>query len=230
MWLVIHIPKTAGTSFREALERRFGHNRVVRDYGPQADATSPLVLEHVYNATGAEDGRGRLIGAMRNGPGKILMGHFALEKYAQFFEPEKIIAFVRDPLVRICSEYLHRVKHGMFEGSLHRFFEIPAFQNQQAKMLRGLSEESFVGVTERYNDALMRINAANDWNLPRLKKNIGRKGGGRKLAESLSTVELDYFYKVNQQDMDLYEEARQRFDKTETPGKKAGLLDMLSWK
>lgn len=230
IWLVIHIPKTAGTSFRWALEKRFGKHQVVRDYGPEANATSPLVLDHLYNSDRTVDGRSALIETMKNGSGKIIIGHFPLEKYAMFFEPERIIAFVRDPLVRTCSEYLHRVRHGMFEGSLSEFFQIPAFQNQQARLLRGLSKQSFIGLTERYNDALKRINAANSWNLPKLKKNIGRKGGGRKLAESLATPELDYFYKVNQQDMDLYEASRLRFESTETPGKRTGFLDLLSWK
>jgi hypothetical protein len=229
LWLVVHVPKTAGTSLRLALEKHFGKHRLVRDYGPDAEQTNQLVLDHMYNSTGTSGGREALIEAMKNGPGKILIGHFPLKKYAESFKPEKIIAFVRDPLIRACSEYLHRVKSGMFEGSLVQFFQAPSYQNQQAKLLRGISNHSFIGITERYNLSLTRINTAYCWKIPVLKRNVGRKGGGRKLAEGLSTRELDLFYRLNQRDMELYEASRQRFDAVETPGRKTRLHELLSW-
>ena len=47
MWLVVHVPKTAGTSFRWALDKCFGESNVVRDYGRKADATSDVVRERL---------------------------------------------------------------------------------------------------------------------------------------------------------------------------------------
>ena len=47
--LFVHIPKTAGTSFRQAAESRFGLSRVLRDYGPNSDATSDTIKREVYS-------------------------------------------------------------------------------------------------------------------------------------------------------------------------------------
>ena len=224
MWLVIHIPKTAGTSFRWALEKQFGKSQVIWDYGPASKDTSAIVRKHMYEEV--SDMRPEaLINEMTNRGSKVLIGHVPLQKYTKYFKPENIITFVRDPLDRTCSEYLHRVHNRTFEGSLNEFFQRPGFQNQQTRLLKGISRLSFIGITEKYSDCLARINAVNNWKLSVRKKNVGRRGGGRKLAESLSTKELDLFYKMNQKDMELYQESRQFFDAPEVPSSNSGPLD-----
>ena len=62
MWLVVHTPKTAGTSFREALEKHFGKSRIVRDYGPKAGETSDVVREHLYSGDELEPGFDACVG------------------------------------------------------------------------------------------------------------------------------------------------------------------------
>ena len=47
-WVFIHIPKTAGTSFRVAAENHLGKGRTVRDYGSKAPYTSPLTESQYY--------------------------------------------------------------------------------------------------------------------------------------------------------------------------------------
>ena len=221
MWLVIHIPKTAGTSFRWALEKQFGQSQVVRDYGPASKHTSEIVRKHLYEENQSTR-PAELIKAMSGVGSKILIGHVPLQKYANYFKPENIITFVRDPLVRTCSEYLHRVNNRTFEGSLYKFLQQPGFQNQQSRLLKGVSRQSFIGIAENYSDCLTRINSANHWELSPRKKNVGRHGGGRKLAESLSVQELDLFYKTNQNDLELYQESKQCFDDIEVPTSNPG--------
>ncbi len=127
MWLVLHIPKTAGTSLRWSLENSFGKSGVIRDYGPNAKETSKVVQEHLYDGDESK-GPKTLITTMTNNKKRILIGHFHLQKYADFFEAQNIIVFVRDPLIRMCSEYLHRIQNGTVTGTFSEFVQEPGFK------------------------------------------------------------------------------------------------------
>lgn len=216
MWLVIHIPKAAGTSFRWSLEKHFGKSKVIRDYGPQSSATTKVVREHLYSEDDSKDTE-TLVKEISASPARILVGHFPLERYAKFFEPERVITFVREPLVRTCSEYLHRTNNRTFEGSLTDFLHRPGYQNLQTRFLKGVSKLSFIGLAEKYDDSLKLINAATGWKISNSIKNIGQQGGGRRLAETLSPGEMDLFYKTNQKDLELYGAMKQRFETFKIP-------------
>ena len=210
MWLFVHTPKTAGTSLRWALEKYLGGSNVVRDYGPRSHVTDDIVREHLYSGDELKDPKSlvkELVGDKR----EILIGHFPLQKYADCFDATKTITFVRDPLVRMCSEYLHRVKDNTFTGLFSEFLERPGYQNQQSRFLEGVSEETFIGITEKYPESLQHINHIAQWSLTTRKKNVGRRGGGQRFAEKLSVQEMDLFYKMNAEDVGLYQVATQRF-------------------
>lgn len=226
MWLVVHIPKVAGTSFRWSLEKYFGHSKVIRDYGPQAEATTKVVREHLYSGDKSKN-KETLVKAIGCGHARILVGHFPLEKYVKYFEPGKIIAFIREPLVRTCSEYLHRLNNGTFEGSFTKFFQRPGYQNTQVRLLKDIPGEAFIGVAEMYGESLRRINSATKWKLTNRKKNVGRQGGGQSFSESLSFQELELFNKLNQKDLDFYRESVQKFETIAAQTEKASRL--LSW-
>ncbi len=122
------------------------------------------------------------------------------------------MAFVRDPLVRMCSEYLHRTKNETFIGSFSDFVRKPVNRNLQSRFLGGISDESFIGLTEQYRASLRHINHLTQWDLSSLKKNVGKRGGGRKYAENLSSHESALFYRMNPKDVALYRSANRRFD------------------
>jgi hypothetical protein len=84
MLLVVHVPKTAGTSFRQALEKYFGQSQVIRDYGPDAPATSEVVQDFLYRNEKKKQ-KPVLIEAISNSAAKVLIGHFVLRKYGRFF-------------------------------------------------------------------------------------------------------------------------------------------------
>ena len=210
MWLVVHTPKTAGTSLRVALEKYFGASSVIRDYGPHSLVTDEVVQEHLYNGDESKGPRS-LVAEISCRNTKILIGHFPLSRYADYFDAKNIIAFVRDPLVRMCSEYLHRVKNKSFVGTFSEFLTKPAFRNLQSRFLMDVSEGTFVGITEQYTESLQHINRIAKWNLSTRKKNIGRRGGGKKFAENLSVHESDLFYRMNAEDEELYQLAARQF-------------------
>jgi len=210
MWLVVHTPKTAGTSLRWALEKYFGKSNIIRDYGPHSSVTDDVVREHLYSGDESK-GPESLAAEVFSKKKKVLIGHFPLQRYADCFEAKNIITFVRDPLVRMCSEYLHRAKNRSFTGSFSEFLQRPAYQNPQSRFLAGISENTFIGITEKYPESLQHINRIAHWALSARKKNVGRRGGGQKFAENLSVHELDLFYKMNGDDVDLYQLATRRF-------------------
>ena len=210
MWLVVHTPKTAGTSLRWALEKYLGSSKVVRDYGPRSHVTDEVVREHLYSGDGLKNPES-LVKKLVDDKQEVLIGHFPLQKYAGSIAATKTITFVREPLVRMCSEYLHRVKDKTFSGSFSEFLERPGYQNQQSRFLQGVSEASFIGITEKYLESLQHINHIAQWSLTARKKNVGRRGGGQRFAEKLSVHELDLFYKMNAEDVELYQVATQRF-------------------
>jgi hypothetical protein len=210
MWLVVHTPKTAGTSLRWALEKQFGKSKIIRDYGPHSDTTTDVVRKHLYNGDDSKDPQS-LFAEISGDTYKVLIGHFPLQRYSDYFKAKKIITFVRDPLVRMCSEYLHRVKNKSFTGTFSEFLQRPVYRNLQSRFLKGVSDDTFIGVTEKYAESLQRINHITRWNLSVRKKNVGRRGGGQKLAGKLSAHHLDLFDKMNAEDKGLYQFATRRF-------------------
>jgi hypothetical protein len=210
MWLVIHTPKTAGTSLRVALEKYFGASSVIRDYGPHSLVTDAVVQEHLYSGDESK-GPESLVAEISSRKKKVLIGHFPLSRYADYFDKKNIITFVRDPLVRMCSEYLHRVKNKSFTGSFSEFLQKPVYQNLQSRFLKGVSEDTFIGITEQYTESLQNINRIAQWGLSTRKKNVGRRGGGQKFAENLSVQESGLFYRMNAEDVELYQFVKRRF-------------------
>lgn len=217
MWLVVHTPKTAGTSLRWALEKYFGKSKIIRDYGPHSDATSKVVREYLYSGVKPK-GTEELVTEISSDTKRILLGHFPLQKYADFFDAQHIIAFVREPLVRMCSEFLHRAQNKTFDGSFAAYLQKPGNQNLQSRFLNGISEETFIGVTEKYHESLQYINRTTQWELLTQKKNTGQHGGGWEFADNLSVPELDLFYKMNTEDVELYQTATRRFAALKIPG------------
>jgi hypothetical protein len=211
MWLVVHIPKTAGTSLRWALEKQFGKTQVVWDYGPASEHTSKIVRKHLYEDT-YSSGVAELIKEMPDTGAKILMGHFPLQKYANYFEPENILTFIRDPLARTCSEFLHRRKNKSFHGSFSDYLVQPGYQNLQSWYLKDVFMQTIIGITDQYPDSLKYINAVFNWNLKPQKKNVAWLKGGRKFAKKLSVQELDLFHELNKMDIEFYQNAKQRFE------------------
>jgi len=216
MLLVVHVPKTAGTSFRQALEKYFGVAQVIRDYGPNAPATLEIVQNYLYRNEKPEQ-RSELVQAISENSAKVLIGHFSVQKYGRFFKQENIIGFVRDPLERTCSEYVHRMNNATFEGSFSDFINEPGVVNIQSRYLQGISEKSLIGLTEKYSESLMVINDSFQLKLSTLNRNIDKAGGGKKFATSLSKQELDLFYTLNEEDMVLYRAAAQRFNALDIP-------------
>jgi len=208
--LVVHIPKTAGTSLRQALVAQFGKRRVTCDYGAESKATSREIMTRLY-ASGADRDIPALVAQLRASGCEALVGHFPVAKYAGCFKPEQIVALMREPLARMASEYLHRHRQGRYEGTFSEFIEEPWFRNMQSGMLQDRPERMFVGLAEQYRESLDLINQRFGLNLAHKKKNQGPKGGGLRIARELRPDVVERFYALNQADVALYRDARADF-------------------
>jgi len=215
MLLVVHIPKTAGTSLRLALQQSFGLSRIARDYGPQSDFTTHAVRRHMYENPAKHSARD-LVRELEGSGYAALVGHFPYSKYGKFFKGDRVIAFVREPLERACSEYVHRMNEKTIEGSIEDFIETPKFQNLQSRALMGAADQVFVGITENYRSSLGIINQRLDLSIKHRRDNPGFGGGGKRLRKRLDPAIVQHFYELNEEDVRLYETALNQFNQAKS--------------
>ena len=198
--IFIHIPKTAGTSFRHGLKRSLGESAVLSDYGPKADETSTEIREILYDSKKPIDPGGveRLLT-----PERALCGHFPVSKYP-FAHKCHVVTFVRDPLQRAISNFHHSAKYNGYNGNMKSFLLAKGRHNQQTRMLSGMLDRALIGVTELYELSLCMIFRKTGLFVPPLRKNVNFDRGNGSYGDSyLSENTLLEFYKMNDLDYQL---------------------------
>lgn len=210
--LFVHIPKTAGTSFRESIEdvvasrsRRF--RKVERDYGAGAGVTTAAVKEATY---GLKDVSRLIIKA----PDITFMtGHYSIMRYLPHYGIGRVCTFVRDPVSRVVSEYLHARRHHGATDDFEAFYRQPNMQNRQWKLLAGqpLGCMGAVGITERYEESLKVINARFDLRLETRTANAN--SATRDEYKDLINLHRESIEKINKQDLHLYRQANILLDR-----------------
>ena len=203
----VHIPKTAGTSFRAAAESRFGRSRVLRDYGLDSNATSDSVREEVYLK---KDNSG-IERAIARDNAVLVAGHVPVTKYGSQLGLPNTIAFFRDPVQQVISHYRHAVRNQGFEDGLLAFARLESSRNIQSRLMAGVDPAllGIVGLTEQYRETLAIVNHCWSWDLRHVKKNVGGRLRLRLLEINARTRER--LERLNESDRALYERARQVF-------------------
>ncbi|MBF7052342.1 hypothetical protein IOC61_03300 [Halomonas sp. KAO] len=205
----MHIPKTAGTSFRLGAERCFGKEQIVYDYGKDSPATTPLTVDTLYAEPKdfwsfkslCERKRASMVG-----------GHVNANRFVSLFGVDQTLTFLREPLQRMASEYAHFVRHYEYKGSFHDFYSRTIMHNRQSKILHGVDVEAigFVGLTERYAESLEVLNARYAIDIPQREDNIGRKRLEAK--HEISAEDVAEFKRLNRRDIRLYDQVTELFD------------------
>lgn len=203
----IHVPKTAGTSFRVAAERLF-RDHVLRDYGRASAHTSPAIVEHVYDRRDLQ----ALAHHIAEQGIRMIGGHVAYPVYRALVEPERVIAFVRDPVQRVVSEFLHYRRHFGFEGTLLQFARRESERNKQWKMLRALDLEraGLVGLSEHYRASLRLLVARTGLEVPYLELNSNPQRRGT-VPYPLGDEEASELRRLNADDLQLYRCVAEQF-------------------
>lgn len=201
----VHIPKTAGTSFRFGFEKyALRQEGLLFDYGEQAQRTSDFIRD-----TYKRSDPWQVCKRVRDRSVDMLAGHVAARKYVHAFGVASTITFLRDPLQRVFSEYQHACRHNGYQKDFAFFYRNPRNQNRQSQLLRGVMPDAlgFVGITERYQESLAGINVMLGTRLAESERNTGREDITRRY-EFAAEVEAELLA-LNAEDIELY----QRFDR-----------------
>ena len=197
----IHIPKTAGTSFRRALEDKFV---VLGDYGDKSKHTAKQIQNTIYKAKSPFAFKNELK-AMQN---TWVTGHVSFSRYSDMVSARHIIAFVRDPVDQVISHFNHYVTYHGFKGDIEQFLKRPAASNFQRKNLNPmpLGLIGYVGLTDCYDESIDLINGYYGFDLD--VKNINVNGKKTIEKEAVSVALRMQISEQNKQDVDCVKQAR----------------------
>lgn len=168
----VHIPKTAGTSFRKSLKSAYGEENVVRlDISLQTGKTR--LNEELYEEELLPENI------------RVLHGHFrpvdVLERFPRT-KGKAFITWLRNPVDRVISNYYYlekRLKEELDEEgknlnilskmqrSLLEYARDEINRNRQCKFLEGLELDAFefVGILEHYAEDLTELGQRFGWSL-----------------------------------------------------------------
>ncbi|WP_193754354.1 sulfotransferase family 2 domain-containing protein [Microbulbifer sp. Q7] len=207
-FVFVHIPKTAGTSFRIGADAYFGRDYVCRDYGAKSPETSEIVHRWV---NGAQD-KWAFKKAFDERGYRFLTGHFHAAAYAPLFGTSYMITFLRQPLQRLVSEYRHMVRNYGYSKSFAEFYRTPHNINRQQRMLDQLPWMAlgFIGLTERYDESLHLLNQKYSLDISNLRENLGRAGLDDRYE--IPVEQEQELRQLNAGDLALYDVVCEQFD------------------
>lgn len=204
----LHIPKTAGTSFRAVLERVYG-KRLAR-----------LDIRHGEMLL---DGKQFLGSALPSGV-RAVHGHFMYRNLEQAIDMKSrrvpVITWLRHPVQRVLSNYFYlsaRMGDAMNEAhsgtnlrmnmqrSLIEFARTDYARNRMSRFLEGIALEDlfFIGIVEHMDEDLVRLASMLGWPVMEAPKN-NITGD---YPETVPPEVLDEIAQLNADDMALYNRA-----------------------
>ena len=191
----------------------FGRKALLYDYGPDEPETN-VSIRMLYEQ--GEFSPRRVAEETGGKECKALCGHFPLSRYLDVFPGSTVISFIREPLQRCYSEFLHWLRYKGYSHSFEDFFQQKWQINLQSRWLDGLPENGLVGVSEYYDQSLVMINRTLGISVPVLKLNTQRENIYSPYSAGLIGKSLiRQFYEMNSRDVSLYKAIAQSFRDTE---------------
>ena len=214
-YFFLHIPKTAGTSFRKMLNKQFSNQeifpneRLIKQLGgyPFFNELEEKYKEKLAMAT-------------------LLVGHYPFSAYKSFCEDTELLSFYREPVQRVISflNYYKSVDKRYIDSSFEMIFEkeIGQISNVQVKMTSGIYNDrnqsrvdiaiqnlkklDFIGLSEDFENSVRIAELKFGWNLGKIKKvNITPS------KSSISSVLIQKIIDYNAEDLIFYEEVKRQY-------------------
>lgn len=206
----VHIPKTAGTSFRNTLRQVYGAQEVIRlDIGLVRQETR--INELIYEDPGLPAGTSVIHGHFSY---PLLTGRFAIDPAVP------VITWLRDPVDRVISNYYYLARRleeeldeegkGLnilkkMQRSLIEYARYEPARNRMTRFLEGLQLEDlrFVGLVEHYDEDLKRLSGLLAWpEYPVFSHNKTERD-----TTLVSAAEIEEIRRLNAEDIMLYDRA-----------------------
>ena len=226
LFYFIHVPKTAGTTFRFLLEKEFNSSETLPS---QKDiVANGGRYPNLLNIKKLLDKKANKV--------RFFTGHYPFIMHNIFKTNVNKLIFLRNPTDRVISNIFHmknndpRLKdldpEEIFEKGFFHFSNLQTRQlvdnnfdynmlffsrnkipgNLFIKAKLNLDKCDFVGITEYFEASILLANKMFDLNLnPNRKENVTRK------KYEISSVLLDRINKLNRMDQKLYKLATQKF-------------------
>ena len=218
----IHISKTAGMSFGQALRASL-KDRLLSDYGDWAGFNSPEAIAHrAARAIAMRTRRDELLRQF-----DAIHGHFHANKYLDLFPQTDFVAFFRDPYQQAVSNYCFLRSNPQFaeqhpavktfheeKMTIFDYLNWEYARNPQTTFLAGVPVESFamVGLSEEFERSVAFFNLRFGLDLSsEFAININPERQGRSYE-----IDHDVRKAVDRSrgaDLDLYRRAREIFAK-----------------
>jgi len=222
----IHIPKTAGTSFRKLLDSHYPGKALLPLYEPYP--YQPEVLARLKK-------RARQAAAA--------IGHVPFGIDRQLGVEAGYVTFLREPVQRVISYYRHNQRHanarfhqqikdGMTLADILRSGIDPEFNNNMTRMISGVGDNSllldqaileqamenierrflYVGLTEHFDQSVNQLGACLGWRSATLFKSPALNRAPDRQSLSLDEETLGLIRHYNNLDLALYEHVQQQFE------------------
>ena len=211
----VHIPKTGGVTFREALAELAG-GHLVLDYEDR-----PLAPRSFGRSL-----RERIRRAPELPPGtRVVHGHFVATKYRRRHPDARLVTWFRDPIERLASHYYYWLREPdpknptcrrLLEEhlDLEEFAALTEMRDVHARFLGGVPVEAFafVGLTEAFEEGMGLFQRL--FGLVRpvepARRNANPERAGERYA--LPAGAREALAALNRRDLPLYERARARYE------------------
>ncbi|CCK76135.1 hypothetical protein OLEAN_C19590 [Oleispira antarctica RB-8] len=197
----VHIPKTAGTSFKRAAESFFGKGGIVKNYGVKSIETAHWVKDTVLQ----EKDYPALYQRLKVEGIGLYTGHIHALPTAHVFPIRNVVTFVRRPQAQVLSHYHHYARWYGYEKTIEDFVKNLGFRNLQSRHLKGLPLQlvGFIGLTEKYDESIRLYNSYSGFNLEVREDNINSHNSATEVSDELSALIADH----NKEDNVLYGQA-----------------------